>query len=168
MDEITLNQARELLLIDKHNLDEECITQPSISSSVGDQFITAKSIRDKAKKELAEVDALIAKELRLDADAKGTKLSEAKLQESIILDERHKSAFNIWAEANLTSERWENMKDSFHQRGFMLKDLCSLFYTAYFVKESVNVNKAAVEKETTDIRKKLQENRQRNQNMTNG
>jgi hypothetical protein len=167
MDKITFEEAEELLLINKHELDDDCVTQPSIFHSVGDQFLTAKSIRDKSKKNLAEVDATIAKELRLDADTKGTKLSEAKLQELIILDNRHKEAFAIWAEDNLISERWELMKESFSQRSFMLKDVCSLFYTNYYIRESIHISREAVEKETDNVKKKLADNRNRNKSVVN-
>lgn len=167
MDKITLEQAEELLLINKHELDDDCVTQSSIFHSIGDQFLTAKSIRDKSKKNLAEVDAVIAKELRLDADTKGTKLSEAKLLELIILDNRHKEAFAVWAEDNLIMERWENMKDSFTQRSFMLKEVCGLYYTNYYVRESININRAAVEKEAENVIKKLADHRNRNKSAVN-
>jgi hypothetical protein len=168
MAKITLEEAEELLIINKHELDDECIAQPSILHDVSDQFTTAKSIRDKSKKFLAETDALVAKELRLESDTKGTKLSEAKLQELILLDPRHKEAFGIWAEDNLTAERWENKKDAFIQRSFMLKELCGLYYNSYFIRESVNINHAAVEMKAAENRRILAENRLKNKSVVNG
>ncbi len=161
MDEITLQQAKELLLINKYGLDDECVTQPSIFSDIASQCSRATSISDFAKENLARVDAMISKKLRLDADAKGNKISEAKLQELVLLDDDHKIAFEAYANAKSDADKWYVMKESWVQRSFMLKDLCGLFYSQYFIKESVNINPEAVEKENQDIRKKLAENRNR-------
>lgn len=162
MDDLTLERARELLFINKYELDEECIKQPSIFSHIADKCSNTSSISDCAKESLARVDAEVSKKLRLEADTKGTKISEAKLQELILLDDNHKVAFQNYADAKLNADRWYVLKESWVQRSFMLKDLCGLFYAQYFIKETVNVNPEAVEKENSEVRKKLAEYRNRN------
>jgi len=166
MGQITLSEARELLLIDKYSLDTECSTHPSLFSHIADQCAEAGSLSDHAKENLAQVNAKVAEKLRIKANEESAKLTEAKLQESILLDEEHKEAFRNYAAAKLNAEKWTSTKDAFTQKAFMLKDLCGLFYSQYFTKESVNVNPAAVEKETMDVRKKLQEHRK--ESMSNG
>lgn len=160
MSELTLREAKALLLIDKYNLDDECINQSSVFSHVADQCAEAGSMSDCAKQLLAQTDADVAEKIRIKASEENIKLSEAKLQEQILLDERHQKAFSEYAEAKLNADKWYSMKEAFVQRSFMLKDLCGLFYAQYFTKESVNINPSAVEKEIEDNRKLVREAQQ--------
>ena|ERR1700693_6140375 len=164
MDKITLQEAKELLLIDKFNLDDEAVLQSQMFSDIGEQSAEANSRLDWAKENLSRVDAEVAKKLRINADTEGSKLSEAKLQELVKLDETHKDAFKEYADAKMMAEKWESMKQSFTQRNYMLKELCGLFYAQYFTKESININPAAADYQNGINRQKLAENRNRNKN----
>jgi hypothetical protein len=143
--QITIEQAKELLMIDKHNLDQECMSQSDIFFRIEEQVAMAISLKDHAKENLTQVDANLAKEIRQAAETNSIKLTEAKIQELIVTDEKHSKAMQEAIKAKYESDMWMNMKEAFAQRSSMLKEMCNLYLAGYYVRDSVKAKTDAIE-----------------------
>ena len=140
MKSIPISELREQLLIDKHALDDELIRQSQLFSEIGDQAVMAGAERDAAKENLEVTDS------RLDTEWR-KKLSTVKTTEKIInnhvkTDPRHEKAFELWLEAKSKADELENLQKSFLQRANMLKSLCQLYTSNYWMDSSIKPSKA--------------------------
>jgi len=134
---LTLEEAKELLSIDKDNLDDVCLTHADIFDTVADKHARAVSERDFKKDELSKVHSDIAKKLRSDASEKGEKITEKGIEASILLDEDYIEANEEYLEAKLEADLWSIRKDSFLQRSSMIKRLCELYLAGYYTSSSI-------------------------------
>lgn len=141
MTKITIEDLEELVKINKYELDEVVCNQPVIFDGISEQYVQACSDRDFAKKEMAEWDAAIAIEYRQRAVDNNEKLTEAKLQEKVQVDERHQNAVSIFLHKNLIAEMWKGKKEVFQQRAVMAKLCCELYQANYYSENSMKSNK---------------------------
>jgi hypothetical protein len=135
--ELTLTEAKELLKIDKHRLDDMVMEQASLYDDIGDAHVMCMSERDMAKEALAEVDAVVSDEYRDNAITAGEKVTESALLRKVQQDTRHSDAYETYAELKLKTDRWGVLKDSFGQRASMVKHLCELYNNQYYTREAV-------------------------------
>lgn len=135
----TLDQLRAALAIDKSALDDELIRQPMLMEQVGEAYAEACAQRDWAKEELETINSKLshAARKRLAKDAK-YKITEGMVLEEIQASPQHQKAFEDYLDAKLEADKLQALKDSFHQRGFMLRDLCNLYVSRYYEQNSVN------------------------------
>lgn len=134
---ITLEEARELLIIDKHQLDEVCLTHANVFDDVADRHAQAVGERDYAKGELSKVYAEIIGDLRQDAAEKGNKVTEKGLEAAAHLEKDYIATNETYLDAKLEADRWSIKKDSFLQRSSMIKRLCDLHQSGYYTSRSV-------------------------------
>lgn len=137
-DKITLKEARELLVIDKDQLDEVCLTHANIFDDVADRHAQAVGERDYAKDCLSQVYAEVISELRQEAAEKGNKVTEKGLEAAAHLDKGYLKANEAYLDAKLEADRWSIKKDSFLQRSSMIKRLCDLHQSGYYTSRSVD------------------------------
>jgi hypothetical protein len=128
----TTNLAN-FLAIDRHSLDDELIKQPGLYYRIGEAYAEAAAIRDTKKEALATADAELDGFFRSGPE----KLTEGKIQALVQRDPRHQEAFIEYNEAKLAADKMAALRDAFHARGYMLRDLVSLHTTGYFEADSV-------------------------------
>lgn len=132
-----LDLYRELLRIDKNNLDDALIEQSDIFYRVSEDFVEASSQTDQAKENLAVVDAELDASIRRQMEADDEKITEGKVRAAIQSDGEHEEAYDSWIAAKRKADLLNAMKDSFRMRSTMLKQLAELYISNYFTTESV-------------------------------
>lgn len=155
---ITMEEARSLMKLDKNSLDTICETHSAIFDSVCVAFIESVNKRDTLKEAIDKVDATIGKNFR--EDNKDGKVTEAKVQEHILLHPDHDEAITEYLEAKKEAELWGAIKEAYIQRSHRIKDLTELYGYGYFTVTSTKSSKAG--KVTRDtLREKIQASRER-------
>lgn len=128
-----LNEIKTRLRINKDSLDNELIEQAELLFSISDLYETALTERDFLKEELAQVDARLDHKYRNGKE----KITEAMVKSFVLIDKDHTKAFTAYADARLKAGQLAALKDSFKERGYMLRELCGLFLAGYYEQNSV-------------------------------
>ena len=115
---IDISSFEEHLQIDKFKLDDEIVDQSDWYHVISDAAAEAASIKDYAKKNLDETYASIYTRLRRMSEKTGTKLSEERLKQSVVIDSNYITAQELLLEAKRESDRLNALKDAFYQRGY--------------------------------------------------
>jgi len=139
MDKLIIELA-VYLEIDKFSLDDEVVRQPSLFFKVSEAFVEAASERDACKEELATVDAGLDGKIRKDLDVAGDRITEAAVKNEIQAHPKHSAAFDTYILAKTRADKLQALKESFQQRGYMLRDLVSLYETSYYERSSIQGN----------------------------
>jgi len=157
-----IEEAKELLLIDKNSLDDVCLEQSSLFEKIGSTYVNAISKRDKAKEEFHTIDAQLAITKRKEADLSNIKLTEAKLAEMVQVHPEHEEAMERYFYYKHEADKWGVLKESFSQRKDMIEIVCKLYLTGYFNSEtSVKESKYTNITEVRAIRERQSKKRQR-------
>jgi hypothetical protein len=135
-----VNELRSYLEIDKHALDDEIVKQPSLFFKVSEAYVEAVAERDACKEELASIDAELDGEVRHKLEVAGEKITEAIVKNEIQTDKKHGPAFDTYILAKTKADMLMALKEAFQQRGYMLRDLCSLYVSQYYDQSSVQGN----------------------------
>ena len=159
MNNILLDEARELLMIDKHSLDIECQTQADIFFNVSENAVLVVSKRDAAKEFMSQEDARVANSIRIHAEKAGEKLTEAKLQQMITTHPDHIQVTSDYMKAKLEADNWNILKESFLMKASMLKELCALYINKYYSDIEIKGDKNTSRIEVESVRQKLSEKR---------
>lgn len=138
-----IDELKKLLAIDKANLDDEVARQPMLFYEIAEKCEEASAQADTLKEHLASVDAGLDGEIRQDLD--GEKYTEAMVKNQIILDKAHVEAYKQYLSAKTTAGKLTALKDAFKQRGYMLRDLASLYSASYFEQSSIQADRARYE-----------------------
>lgn len=135
---------KEHIKIDLDNLELEWVKLTEVSDEYGEMHVKAITERDKIKKRLeilgAELDSMVRKEAVL----KGEKLTEAKITNQIILNEKHQKLSNDLIEANEKVNMMAHIKDDFMKKITSLKYLSELYLGNYFTDSIENKSKNAL------------------------
>lgn len=145
---LTLDEAKKMQLIDKSNLDEELTHNTYNYSTIGELAAEAVSRRDFLKDEVEAVSAKLGKDYRESMD----KVTEGKVAEYVQLHPDYQEVRSEYLKAKLDADKWIAQRESFGQRAMMLRDLCNLYNSEYFARESVK-SKAEREVEYKGLRK---------------
>lgn len=137
---MTLEEAKELLIIDKHNLDIAVERQSTLCNQVGEQMVEAESMRDLKKEDLACVDAKIADKLRKIASEEGSKITEAKIAQRTSTDLKHIEAMKEYLNCKKKAAMWKILREDFTGRAFMVSQMCGLYDSEYFSKAHVDTS----------------------------
>jgi tRNA A37 N6-isopentenylltransferase MiaA len=121
-------EIRSRLAIDKHSLDRCLMEQPALFLDASDEYTRARSQADELKEVLKQTDAEIASEIR----ESGDKHTEKSIEACVLQDKRHKQAFAAWLAAQREADEWDTLKQTIHQRGYVLKDMVALFVAGYY------------------------------------
>ena len=127
----------DLLAIDKYALDDMLIGHPGAYQQIANEYATASSHKDFIDKFLKEVYAQCYQDVKFRAFQEGVKMTEEAVKQKIHLERTYKRANALHSKVYLKFERLKALKESMTARGFMLKDLASLYIAGYFAKDSV-------------------------------
>lgn len=130
--EMTFEKVKELIVIDPNQLDKECQFYAETLREIGRRTAVALSVRDAMKEDLKKTDALLAKIIRDEAAKIGKKITEAMVEETVLLDPQHTKAFEAMNAAKLDAELWEVEKESFQEKAAMVREMCALYLSGYF------------------------------------
>lgn len=123
---ISLEEAKDLLLINRQDLDIEVQRQAQTYWQVAEQCAEAISIRDSLKEEKDKVwaEQFIVNKVEAKLDGKGVsdKVAETYTDASKIYSKANKE----YLDAKLDADKWIGMKESWQQRAVMLRELCGL------------------------------------------
>ena len=156
---VDVEEFRRYLAIDKSKLDDAVIQQPMLLFQVSEALAEANAQRDLAKEELAHMDASLDIEIRKKLEKGMKKSTEAVVAAMVQASTEHQALFNAYIDAKKTAETLFALKDAFVQRGFMLKDLCSLYVANYFEEGSIRSNNTTDRAIYDEKRKLLREAR---------
>lgn len=133
-----LKELKKGLAIDKYELDEELIRQPSKFNEASELAVAASARRDFLKEECSRIDAELYAEHRRRLEKLHGKATEKQLEHAVILDKKHKAASEAFIKAKELADLAQSLKDTFHQRRYMLQELSGLFVANYFESSSAN------------------------------
>lgn len=136
--DITLEEAEELLLIDKHNLDDEVELQNTIASRVGQKMVEIKSLRDEAKAMWKKSEGIAANEIREKAVEDSVKRTDGQVVQLILLNEGYQVALDKYLRLEKEAALWKIKREDFVGRAFMVSEMCGLYASEYFSRESVS------------------------------
>lgn len=146
---LTLSEVREMLIIDKEDLDTELIRQAQFVADVGMIAAGMRSRRELAKERAAQVNARVweAEEdfLKKKGDGRVTKVMvDARVDQN----KDFIAARKEYKELSRLADEWEAMFEAVKARGFMLRDLVQLAVVRYYDDGSASVRPAGIARPT--------------------
>jgi len=130
-------EFKDLLLIDKNNLDQHLQEQAEIFYRIADALAQAQSVRDKAKEYIAITDAQLNLQFRKDLEEDGIKVTDAKINAMVQDDEEHQTSFNEYMDTKEQADKLSAMREAWMQRSYMLRELVGLFISGYFADQTL-------------------------------
>jgi len=131
-----LDELRKALEIDRNSLDLELVRQPQLFLQASELLTRASARRDFLKEEIDRVDATLYGIHRKKLDQAGSKATEGAIKAAVEVDAKHQEATKRYITAKETADLAQGLKDSFHQRRYMLQELCGLIVANYFESSS--------------------------------
>ena len=122
----TRKSLERALRIDEDDLDSNLVSQPGLFYQVAESLVAANARRDTLKLRVEEVTAELDQSIRAEAAATETKITEAGIQNQLRTLPRIKDLRQEYVDACAESERWGALKEAYHQRSYMLKELVAL------------------------------------------
>lgn len=160
--DVLLAQYQRELQIDRDGLDEALIRQPQLIFEVSEARARAVSYRDGLKDDLKRISAEAIADMREEALKEGKKVTETQLAADV---NRHPAVVKATREYNAAcfeADQWEALKQAFHDRTHILRELADLWIAGYFTSSSVRASSNDVRnQEYNENRAKLREARQR-------
>lgn len=132
-----LEEFRQYLPVDKFGLDDELCQQSELLFKVSEAYEEALAKRDELKERLATIDAELDGEIREELEKNDEKATDPKVKALVQADIKHQKAFTAYAQAKLLAGKLSALKDSFKDRGFMIRALGDLYVANYFEQKSV-------------------------------
>ena len=157
---MNIEEFRSYLEIDKTALDDVVTQQPMLFYKVSEAFVRAASERDALKERLAIVDAELDSEIREKLEAEEIKITETNVKSKVQTHKRHETAFKSYIKAKEQADVLQALKEAFHQRSFMIRDLCSLYVANFFEEGSVKGNNQTDNVQYRERRRLLSDARQ--------
>lgn len=137
-----VNELKEGLEIDRASLDRDVMRQPQLFHEVSELVTAAIARRDHLKGELEEIEAGLYGTHRRKIDKLNGKATEAQVKNAILLDPKYKTAVEKHLKAKEIADHASNLKEAFHQRRYMLQEMCGLFVANYFESSSMGTGNA--------------------------
>lgn len=131
-----MEQNKELLRIDRNDLDGELIRQSQVFYDISEETVQAIAARDKAKDELDTVCSKISIQIRTNPPA-GIKITEDTIASLVTTDSNVVKAKANYLSAKEEADRLINLQAAYQMRGKMLHDLTALFIAGYFTVSGV-------------------------------
>lgn len=133
---IKIDEFREYLKFDKLALDDALKEQPSLLFEVSEAYEAAIAKRDELKDRLAVTEAQLDMDMREDFEAHKEKFTEGQIKSLIQRDPSRRDAYVRYVEAREQAGQLSALRDAFKERGYMLREMCSLFVSNYFEQAS--------------------------------
>lgn len=147
-------ELKSRLAIDKNNIDQEVIEQPELYYHAAEQAAMATSEYDAKKEESKRVFAEVYSEYRTESESIGKKATEASLNAQVEIDTRVVQIKEELTKALLNKETSAALKEAFIQRGYMLKELCSMYVSGFLTNTAVT-NQPTYKEAKINERRKL-------------
>lgn len=128
----SIDELKGYLKIDKNRLDEELEEQPMLLFKISEAYVQAAAERDAAKEHLATVDAKLDKKARETLGRSEEKVTEAMVKNYVQMSDAHDVATKDYFAVKNQAELLSALKDAFHSRGYMIRDLCTLYAANYY------------------------------------
>lgn len=132
-----INELKSYLAIDKSSLDDELMRQPSLLFKISEALVEATAKRDALKDHLAKVEAGLDQNLRTKFLDSSDKYTEGQIKSLVITNKHRCDANSAFLATKAEVDLLAALKESFHQRGYMLRDLVSLYTANYYQIDSV-------------------------------
>lgn len=127
MNELTIEEAKDYLHIDRNKLDDEIEKQNEIYLMVAENHIEAINKRDSIKHKMDTEWSKIFVDVKSDGKPSDT------LAKSIVeSDPIYVNLYDEYLEAKKDADTWYAMRDAWEKRASMLKELCGLYISGYF------------------------------------
>lgn len=127
--EFDLLAERSGLAINRDDLQSCLIDQPGAFYRVAAAYTRAAAQRDAAKLDLEDGSAKLALDIRVAAVKAEEKMTEAQLQQKLQIAPKIQELNRGFLKAKTEADDWLALKEAFHQRSFMLRELVSLYVT---------------------------------------
>lgn len=134
---INIDEFRKYLEIDGASLDDEVRRHASLLFKISEAMVEAIAKRDYFKEHLASMDAKIDQDLRASFEEDGVKYTESQIKSLILIDKTRCAINAKLLEAKAEADKLIALKDAFHSRGYMIRDLVSLYVANYYEDSSV-------------------------------
>lgn len=135
-----LDEFTDYLTIDRHALDDAIQKQPSLYFAVSDALAAELSVRDGLKKKVDEVYADVTLQMRQESVRTGIKITEDQVKQTALLCPDYQQTHEEYLQQKLLCDRLLALKEAFSTRGYMLRDLVSLWVAGYFSTTPVKVS----------------------------
>lgn len=145
-----LTYYTQALRLDKHDLDGCCISQPELFERVSSDLAFRMSFRDRAKRNLADLEASVDVEVRQES---AKKLTEREIASMVRVDPRIREANTVLISCNYVVGRLQALKEAFEHRRAMIKELVTLHQLGYWGETSGRADaREASERKADDVR----------------
>ncbi len=140
----SLSELRAALKIDRFNLDEDVERQPELFFEVAEAAALARSEQDQAKDSVDEVESRLDVHVRGEAERKDERITEKEIKARIRQHSERIAAMKNYLGLKLGTEMLDQLRDSFKQRGYMLRELVQLYLSSYYQDATVSGTRAGV------------------------
>jgi len=148
-----LEEYRNDLKIEEHNLDEECLKQPFLFEKYAQRLVPIYKLRDELKIEIEKFGAKLDGVIREAASAEGKKVTEAIVQNEIARNVQYQDLQQKYINVCAETKEAEIIKEAFQQKRDMLKILTELYIGQYW---STVTPKIIKQQGTESIKERLQ------------
>ena len=155
----TIDSLRLELKIDKHKLDDCIENQAEVFHKIAEQTALSIAEKDASKYDLDNLTSATYLDVRHEALDKGRKVTEVLLQNELEQVKEIQEAKESYLEAKALADEWLALKESFAQRGYMLRDLATLWVSGYFAEAVIKRDPNIDAFRQTDKRQQMAENR---------
>lgn len=159
IDEPLFEEMQTNLQIDRNNLDIEMQQQSVLFYKIGDMFVQASAERDTLKDELAHTDAVLTDKHTIALEAAGKRATKDSIEAAIKQDDEHITCSENYLAAKAYADKCAALKEAFHMRSYMLRDLASLYVANYYEKDAIKSTNGTEDYQAHVIREKLDEKR---------
>lgn len=145
------------LVIDEGKIDDELRQQAELYRKVSRQHVYAVAEAATAKGNLKDVEAALMTSVRLREKTKDRlgSCSDKVMTSVVQTHSKRKAAFEKWIEAEREANDWQSLVKSFEQKGYSMKEFCSLVVAEHLAFDSVRGSSAKVtEARGDEIKKK--------------
>lgn len=131
---INIDEFRGYLEIDRTSLDDEVRQHASLLFSVSEAMVEAIAKRDALKDFLTKTEAELDCEVR--EGFGDDKYTETQVKSTVLTDPSRIKINAQLLEAKAEADKLIALKDAFHSRGYMIRDLVSLYLSNYYTEDS--------------------------------
>lgn len=117
------DRLEENVKIEPTDIEAELISHAHDYWHATNGHADALSLRDLAKHDLDVYEARLDLNLRKVMAERGEKYTEAVISNMVTIDEERIKLFESYLDAKHVADLWAGMKDSWQQRGYMLKEI---------------------------------------------
>ncbi len=131
--DISIREARTWLRIDRNNLDDEVEQQSVLHEQLAEAAALARSQMDAAKARVDDVEAEIAVEIFNTAEKEDEKPPVvAQMKAMVQSDKGRKKAYAEYLDLKYLTEQWDQVRESFRTRRYMLQELAQMWRDGYY------------------------------------